>query len=161
MDVSGLSQLFTKTIFELIVSLNLLNDYDKSKYGKWHLKKLVRKVKIRRSYVLNLLKSTHVYLNCRNPKRKKISEYELIKKITKEHYPHAELNDIVRIIRDARFLPHIYNKRMEKLEKERKEMRKQWYKKTNFTEKRAILRKKDKEKCALNCLHCIDINFRK
>jgi len=156
MDLSLLSKLFTTTLFELIVSLNILNDYDKSQHGRWHLKKLVRKVKIRRSYVISVFESTYLYLNRRNHKIKKINEFSLIEKITKEHCPHAVLNDIERIIRNTNFLPHIYNRRMEKIEKERKEVRKEWYKKINCSEARAILRKKDKNK---KSLHCIDINF--
>lgn len=140
MDVSSLSKLFTTTVFELIIYLNLLNNYDKSKHGRWHLKKLVRKVKIRRSYVLNLFEVTCSYLNLRNPKRKNCH--------------HEVLNDIYLVMISANSLPHIYNRRMKKIE--RKEMKKEWYKETNFSEKRAILRKKDKEEYAL---HCIDINF--
>jgi hypothetical protein len=158
MDLSLLSKLFTTTLFELIISLNILNDYDKSQHGKWHLKKLVRKVKIRRSYVMSVFEYTYVYLNRRSPKRKK-NKRELIEEIVREHCPHAILTDIEWIIRTTNLLPHIYNRRMKKLDRKRKEMEKEWYKKTNFTEKRALLRKKDKEKGALNCLHCIDINF--
>jgi hypothetical protein len=153
MKSSPLSQLFTTALFELIDYIKLLENYDKSKHGRWHLKKLVRKIKIRKQYVHDTFFAVTNYLNKRCSNKSKEHCEELISRLIKEGYLYNKPIHSFYYLIDMGCFPHIIKKRREKIIVRSKQkkilMEKAWetyVNKETIKEKRARLRKEEKKK---------------